>query len=568
MARMTATIRPRALVWLALGVLALLISGQPLPPSGAAAADPPGEHRCKPTPRQVTLSVSQVTAGGSLVGTVRTSCRRDRPTTVGLAAFPGVTVPGVVTVPAGQRTSRFVVTTAEPGAVTAGLITASRRGRTATARLGVRTAAVDLDDEPGTDVGPVSGSGPGGNPGSNPADDPGQGSEGDPCSPVLTGLAIPPHLYTGDHGIGTVTLSCAPASPVSVGFWQSDHDLSHPIQATVPGGASSASFPLEVLDFGYDTHPSVLSAHLEDVTIDALVIVEPGLGWAYAPVSDVYWNEQRLLHVSISGKAPLGGTTVSVASSHPDVIPPTEVTVPAGSRWIDAPLTVLEPTRTTDVTLTVSLGTSSRTATTEVSLVPVITGGLKVKQDYPAGPHHSRDKHMSLRVIMDSQPAPARGLKVELTSDHPEVFPPRGETIWPGEYGAIVHWDAGPVTGPSLVTITATLPAYPNVTGALQVLVRPGVDLVDAPSTVVVGAPFTATVQMQGAAEIDQEVQFDTGLLDCSPSAAVLAAGETSVSATCVAKPVPWDLLVSMNILLDDDFNYSRTFEVRRAPPR
>ena len=143
---------------------------------------------------------------------------------------------------------------------------------------------------------------------------------------------------------GVVSISAAPAAPVSVGLSSSDPTAAQvPASVVVPAGQTSAAFPITIIDDSKidGTQTATLTAHVANWTD----------GSATLSVLD---NETKDLAVSLpasllesgsgSGSVSIPGTlpaalTVSLSSSHPGRLSvPATVTIPAGAFSASFPL--------------------------------------------------------------------------------------------------------------------------------------------------------------------------------------------------------------------------------------
>ena len=203
-------------------------------------------------------------------------------------------------------------------------------------------------------------------------------------------------------------------------------------------------------------------------------------------------------------------------------------------------------------------GTPTGPAGSPVS-TPTMTMGQSPR-NYPA---NSRDELVDFWLRL-AQPAPKpSGFYVDITTDHPAVFAEGPAFVWPGDYDTHYYRTIGAVTQPTVVTVTGHVVDHPEITGSFQFLARPGVATIDAPSTLVSGMPFTATVLMQGPADIDQQVWFHgEPFIHCTPDMPTLPAGASSVSSSCVAASVDQEETHGMGIWLDYESNYQQSFTV------
>ncbi|MDX1931068.1 MAG: choice-of-anchor A family protein [Capsulimonadales bacterium] len=291
----------------------------------------------EPVPISLTLTVAPTPqiGGRSSVGTVTLS--RAAPaggTVVALSsADSGIaTVPTSVTVPEREKTVTFPVTT-KPVAVV--------RQVELTGTVGANSDSAVLEVTP----------------------------------PRLVSLTVDPSvLKEGSQATGTVTLSGpAPEGGITVSLDRSLPALSLPDTVTVPTGSTEATFKLTAGNVTGDTVVTV-SATLGPDTETATVTIPYGevdlLTFEVTP-SAVFGETDATGVVTLTKPAPVGGVTVALASDNPAIAPvPARITVPAGSASASFTITTGRVTAVTVVTLSATLGATTRTASLTVSPYP------------------------------------------------------------------------------------------------------------------------------------------------------------------------------------------------------
>src|SRR5205085_1280032 len=138
----------------------------------------------------------------------------------------------------------------------------------------------------------------------------------------------------GGSTLATVTLNGpAPASGILITLSSSNSAAAAvPGNVTVPAGSSSAT--VAVTTFGVSTATSVtVSASSGSASKSASLTVQPpALAELSVKPGDVKGGASAAGTVRLSGKAPAGGLTISLASSNPAVASvPASVTVPGGA---------------------------------------------------------------------------------------------------------------------------------------------------------------------------------------------------------------------------------------------
>jgi hypothetical protein len=275
------------------------------------------------------LSASSVTGGSPATGMVAL----DGPAPAGgvqvalSSSNAAASVPGSVTVPAGQTSVNFNVTTSAVATSTPATISAS---------YGDRTQSVSLTVLP----------------------------------PVVSALNVSPASVTGGAGAtGTVTLNGpAPAGGAQVAVSSNNLAVTAPASVTVAAGATSASFSLGTSAVANNTAVTI-SASYGGATLTASLTVLP------PAVSSLALNPTSVIGgplgnstgtVTLNGPAPAGGAQVALSSSDAAASVPSSVTVPAGATTATFNVTTGVVVTTTNATISASYKGSSRSANLEV----------------------------------------------------------------------------------------------------------------------------------------------------------------------------------------------------------
>ena len=233
--------------------------------------------------------------------------------------------------------------------------------------------------------------------------------------------------------------------------------------------------------------------------------------------------------VSLSGPAPAGGLVVQLSSTNPAVAypAPASVTVPQGARTQKFTVRTVPVGQSTAVTIGAFAGGESRTALLNVrALLSSVTladrsvrGGFGTKG-----------------VVRVSEPAPAGGLVVLLSSADPEVATvPGSATIPAGAVSGTFDVLAVPVSRSATVSISAAVDGV-HKTAQLTVEAPALLSLVFGPASLRGGAGTTGEVELTGRAPSGG---FAVALSSGDP-AVVTMAGDVIVpaGATTVRFPV------------------------------
>ncbi|HEX5229397.1 MAG TPA: hypothetical protein VFW44_16890 [Bryobacteraceae bacterium] len=267
------------------------------PASGGGSGSPSGPVA---TIASLAVTPSTVTSGQTATGTVTLAAPAPSDgVVVGLASnSPAATVPVSVTVPAGQTTATFAVSTSAVLAPATATITAAS----------ANTMAASLT------VNPASG---------------GQQA-------TIGGVSVSPSSVSGGQSAtGTITLaSPAPASGALVSLSSNSTAASVPASVTIPSGETTATVPISTSTVSTPTQAQITATSANSMT--ATLTINPTsadcVGNISLSRSAVIGGNNVDGTVTLTQPAPQGGQTVSLGSSSANANVPTTVTVPAGQR--------------------------------------------------------------------------------------------------------------------------------------------------------------------------------------------------------------------------------------------
>jgi uncharacterized protein (TIGR03790 family) len=317
-----------------------------------------------------------------------------------------VSVPSSVTVPAGSTTATFTVTAAASPPVTtdtAARITASGVGQNALT-----------------------------------------------VSALLGGIVVnPASIIGGASATGLILLNGeARSGGAVVALTSSSSSITVPATVTVPQGASQVSFPIGS-SFVASATTGTIKATLVGASSAASLTLQPALSSISVSPASVPGGAAATLAIYLGAITPAGGWQVNLSSSNPAVASlPSSVTVPAGSRYLQVPVSSTPQCSNSSVTLTASSGVSTLNASFTVTPPPVtsvtfatpVKGGLSVNA-----------------TVYTSYPACAQGLPVALQSANPAVASlPSSVTVASGQKSATFAITTSTVTTTTTVNISAT----------------------------------------------------------------------------------------------------------------
>ncbi|MFN7987707.1 MAG: carboxypeptidase regulatory-like domain-containing protein [Thermoanaerobaculia bacterium] len=285
-------------------------------------------------------------------------------------------------------------------------------------------------------------------------------------------------------GIGS---DVAPAGGLPISLSVSSPVLTAPSSVVIAAGFNMALFSVSA---GTVATPTPVTVTATDGSRTATVVVEvgpPSLSSVSASPSRLLAGTSATGTVSLDVAAPVGGFTVSLASSSPDVTLPGSVAIPVGAASATFPLSISASAPTGLSRITATLNGRSRSASLDIG-PPRVASVRLAPASVPAG------KSAAGTVVIDV-PAPAGGVSVGLSSsDSTVVQVPASVFVAAGAAEATFAVTVGAVTESKTVAVTAAIGtsstsatlevrvAQPSLTGA-----APGVALPGASGIVVYG---------------------------------------------------------------------------------
>ncbi|HKM90520.1 MAG TPA: SBBP repeat-containing protein [Candidatus Acidoferrales bacterium] len=285
-------------------------------------------------------------------------------------------------------------------------------------------------------------------------------------------------VTSGGTVVGTITLNAPAYSPgQQVFIASSDMSVQPQNPVTVPTNGTTVEFNIFTSPIAAQRMVTV-TATLNASSISVQLMLTP-TGTAITSLLVVPYTvaggQSMVGTLTISTPAPAGGETIAVTATFANSATPTTTPIPfasckvspctlpnvqisAGSAQAQFTITSTAVTTTTDVVLTATLNTSEGVFVVEI--VPALTlAGINCQLITVT----SGDTDMC--SVSLSIPAPTGGQVVQLTSSYPTgLTVPASVTVPAGASSVPLNLLAGNVTAPSIVTLTANLPATPKVT--------------------------------------------------------------------------------------------------------
>lgn len=402
--------------------------------------------------QNLTVSAAAVTGGNGLTATVSLTA----PAPAGgvvvalTSSNAAVTVPATVTVAAGQTTATVDISTVAVASNTNVTLTA--------ALLGVsKTASVTV------------------------------------MAPGLSRLTLNPASVVGGNTT-TATVDIASSAPVGglvIALSSNRSDVLAPATVTVPAGQTSVSFqvPTRTVLSQVD---AVVTATLNGVSRTAnLSLTAPALTSIALNPSTIRGGDDAVLTVNLTSPAPIGGVTVTLASTNAALVVPASVTVPAGETTVKVTLGTRPVTATENGQLNATF--AGVTKSVQVSVVAPVMASLTVEPNAVVG-GSSATGTLELTSV-----APAGGLVVSLTSSKSDVGVPVSVTVPAGLTSVTFNIQTNKVIADVTSVITAGLNGNTR-TAQIRVVAHQLATVAVSPSSVSGGTSFTGRVTLQQAA--------------------------------------------------------------------
>jgi len=345
----------------------------------------------------VTLSQNSVTGGNSVGGTVTLSGPAPSGgTTVALSSDSAcATVPASVTVASGATSASFTVNTSGVDSTVSATISATLGATTKTAGLNV-----------------------------NP--------------PAMTSFLISPSsIMGGSSASGRVTLNGqAGPSGVTVSVTSNNSSANVPASFVIPNGATSGSFTINTSPVPA-TATAILAVTYGVTVHNSLTILPGGLVSVGATPNSLVGGKSATGTVTLSGPAPTGGTTVSLASDSGCVYVPVSVTVPAGATSATFSVSTSGVDSVVVGTFTGTLGTGTRTASITVNPAAML--------NFVVSPSTVQGGNSAIGTVNLNGQAGPSGISISVTSNSGKASVPATFAIPPGATSGTFTINTSPV---------------------------------------------------------------------------------------------------------------------------
>jgi uncharacterized protein (TIGR03790 family) len=350
-----------------------------------------------------------------------------------------------------------------------------------------------------------------------------------------TSLVLNPQFVVGPSpATGTIILAApAPSGGTVVNLSSSKTSVATvPASVTVPEGATQANFNISTVPQKTNTF-LVISAS-GGVTQSNTLGVVPMLGGISLIASSVVGGGPISAAVVLNANAPAGGTTVTLSSNKPSVLPvPASVTVSEGASQSVFTLTSNPTSANATVTIQASLG--STITSTSITVTQALAS-LSVSPNSTVGGNTAHG------MVTLTGPAYAGGVFVSLSSSNSSAAAvPSNVTVPAGATKATFNVSTMPVGSATPVTITAN--SGGSIKSATLTVTAPVLTSLSlAPSAVVGGASSIGTVKLTGAAPsggISVSLNSSNPSVAAVPSSVTVPSGASSATFNIDTAPVP-----------------------------
>jgi hypothetical protein len=287
-------------------------------------------------------------------------------------------------------------------------------------------------------------------------------------------------------------------------------------------------------------------------------------------------GQQTIGQIDLSGLSRAGGPTISLTSSHPDIVPSMTVTAPANDQLFGFQVFINTnaPAADTDVTITASDGRYSFSDTLRVLAPPPppVLADLSVHPTSVVGGNASTGT-----VVLSAAQASPTVVQVSILDTAPATLPSNDPpcppssrchnvTVPAGATSASFTISTSPVSSQFNLNVNATLAGSPGQGALLLITANPNPTVSSlslAPATVTGGNPSTGTVVLSAAAPAGGALVTLTSShpsVAAVPASVTVPAGATSASFSVTTAVVATDTIPTITAVYNDT---GRTAELR-----
>ncbi len=352
---------------------------------------------------------------------------------------------------------------------------------------------------------------------------------------VLAGVSVSPVSVTGGTSAqGTATIGGpAPASGAVVLLGSNSGAATVPPSVTIAAGATSGGFTVTTSAVATSTQATISGSYGGSTRTATLTVLPAALIAVAVNPTSVTGGTSAQGTASIGGPAPVGGAVVQLSSNSAAAAVPPSLTIPAGATSATFTIATVSVAASTQATISVSYGGTTKTAAltvlpntvlTTVSVAPTsVSGGVSAQG-----------------AATLSGPAPAGGAVVQLSSNSAFARVPASVTVPAGSTSATFTVTTSAVTTSTQATISAT---YGGTTKTTTLTVLPAAALAGislSPASVIGGASSKGTATLSGPAPSGGAVVQlrSSSSVARLPSSVTIRAGATYATFTITTRKV------------------------------
>jgi outer membrane protein assembly factor BamB len=399
----------------------------------------------------ITVNPSTVVGGSSTSGTI--TLNAPAPSGGSYITFASssvsVTAPSPITIPGGQTTATFAISTSAVSAqTTANLQVYPGRSQVATLTI-------------------------------NP--------------PNLIGISLDPTTVPGGTtSTGTVTISSpAGTNGMLVSLASSDPTAKVPTSVSVPQGQTSTNFKVKTIGVNSQIIAAITASIGSQQFSQNLTITPATLASVALNPASVLGGVNSTGTVTLNGIAGVGGTVVGLNSSNVSATVPNSISIAAGQSSTTFTVSTVPVATSSQATVTATLGSITQTATLKIS-APVIASVTLTPSTVQGG-------STSTATVKLSGSAPAAGLSLSLSSSSAVATVPSTVLVAGGSNSTTFSIATVGVGSLTTVTISASLNGV-SQTATLTISPAGLASLSLSPTTVQGGSPSTGTANLSGPA--------------------------------------------------------------------
>ena len=265
---------------------------------------------------------------------------------------------------------------------------------------------------------------------------------------AITALSASPNPVSfGTACTGTVTISpAAPAGGLTVNLSSNTPYVGVPTSVVIPQGSTSTTFPITTKNYDANYTASIKASYSVSSKSTSLSVESTYLTGISANPNPVAFGAACTGTVTINQAAPAGGWTVNLSSNTSYVGVPASVVVPQGSTGTTFPITTKN--YNTNYTATIKASDSVTSSSTSLGVTSTFLTGIS------ATPNPVFAGGTCTGTVTISQAAPAGGWTVNLSSNTPYVGVPSSVVVAAGSTTATFPITPGNYTANYVATLT------------------------------------------------------------------------------------------------------------------